>query len=69
MTRSLGIVLPWCETFAIGIDTGTPVHDKDYQVPFQFNRQDQQKLTLKLGLEELAPADKETLSKASRAKQ
>jgi arylsulfatase len=68
MPRSLGIVLPWCETFAVGIDTGTSVDDKDYQVPFQFTGK-LNKLTLKLGPEELAPADKETLSKASRAKQ
>jgi arylsulfatase len=44
------------------------VDDQDYQVPFQFTGKIN-KLTLKLGPEELAPADKETLSKASRAKQ
>jgi arylsulfatase len=68
MPRSLGIVLPWCETFAVGIDTGTPVDDKDYQVPFQFTG-NLSKLTVKVGPEELAPADKETISEASREKQ
>ena len=66
--HSLGIVLPWCETFAVGIDTGTPVDDKDYQVPFQFTGK-LNKLTVKLGPEELAPADREKISSASREKQ
>ena len=30
------LTLPWDETFDIGSDTGTPVDDKDYQVPFRF---------------------------------
>jgi arylsulfatase len=68
MPRSLGIVLPWYETFAVGFDTGTPVDDKDYRVPFQFTGK-LNKLTVKLGPEGLAPADNETLSKASRSKQ
>ncbi len=29
-------ILPWNETFDIGADTGTPVDDRDYQVPFAF---------------------------------
>jgi len=64
--HSLGIVLPWCETFAVGIDTGTPVDD-NYQVPFQFTGK-LNKLTVKLGPEELAPADREKISSASREK-
>jgi len=28
------------ETFDIGVDTRTPVNDKDYQVPFEFKRSD-----------------------------
>jgi hypothetical protein len=30
MSKSLGIVLPWTDNFNVGIDTGTPVDDKDY---------------------------------------
>ena len=30
------LTLPWDETFDIGQDTGTPVDDADYQVPFKF---------------------------------
>ena len=33
---------PWDETFDIGADTGTPVDDADYQVPFNVHRQDRQ---------------------------
>lgn len=62
------VVLPWCETFAVGIDTGTPVDDQDYQVPFQFTGK-LNNLTVKLGPEELAPADRQTISEASREKQ
>lgn len=36
MPRTIPLVLPWDETFCVGVDTGTPVDDKDYQVPFRF---------------------------------
>lgn len=36
MERTVPLILPWDETFDIGSDTGTPVDDKDYQVPFAF---------------------------------
>jgi len=36
MPRSLPITLMWDETFNVGLDTGTPVDDQDYQVPFRF---------------------------------
>ena len=36
------------ETFDVGIDTRTPVDDKDYQVPFRFTGKIA-KLTFKLG--------------------
>jgi arylsulfatase len=29
-------IMPWDETFDVGVDTRTPVEDKDYQVPFRF---------------------------------
>ena len=52
MPRSLPIALPWDETFNVGLDTGTPVDDQDYQVPFRFTGKIG-KLTVKLGPEEL----------------
>jgi len=36
MDRTVPLTLPWDETFDIGSDTGTPVDDHDYQVPFSF---------------------------------
>ena len=34
MDKTIPLTLPWDETFDIGADTGTPVDDRDYQVPF-----------------------------------
>ncbi len=36
LETTVPITLPWDETFDIGTDTGTPVDDHDYQVPFRF---------------------------------
>jgi arylsulfatase len=36
MERTIPLMLPIDETFDIGSDTGTPVDDQDYQVPFAF---------------------------------
>jgi arylsulfatase len=36
MPKSLPVSLMWDETFNVGADTGTPVDDADYQVPFRF---------------------------------
>ena len=36
LERTVPLTLPWDETFDIGSDTGTPVDDQDYQVPFAF---------------------------------
>jgi len=55
MARSLPISLAWDEAFNVGLDTGTPVDDKDYQVPFRFTGKID-KLTVKLGPLQLEPA-------------
>jgi arylsulfatase len=52
MPRSLPITLPWDETFNVGIDTGTPVDDQDYRVPFRFTGRID-KLTVQLGPNEM----------------
>ena len=44
------------ETFNIGADTGTPVDDQDYQVPFTFTGK-LDKLTIKIDRPQLTPAD------------
>ncbi|MBS0642893.1 MAG: arylsulfatase [Acetobacteraceae bacterium] len=37
LPHTVPLTLPWDETFDIGADTGTPIDDKDYRVPFAFN--------------------------------
>jgi arylsulfatase len=46
--KTVPFLLPGDETFDVGVDTRTPVNDKDYQVPFGFNGKID-KLTFKLG--------------------
>jgi hypothetical protein len=48
--------MPWDETFDIGSDTGTPVDDKDYQVPFKFTGTID-KLTISIEPPKLTAAD------------
>jgi hypothetical protein len=60
MPRSLPVRIGWVETFNVGVDTGTPVDDQDYQVPFGFTGKIN-KLTVKLGPEELTPAEHEMI--------
>jgi len=48
MPHTIPFLLPVGETFDVGIDTRTPVNDKDYEVPFRFNGKLNQ-LTFKLG--------------------
>jgi arylsulfatase len=67
MERTLPLILQWDESFDIGSDTGTPVEDKDYQVPFKFTGK-LNKLTLKLDRPQLTEADIESLKKKMREK-
>jgi hypothetical protein len=57
--------LKWDETFDVGSDTGTPVDDMDYQVPFTFNGK-LNKLTLKLDRPQLTPEDIKKLQAAQK---
>ncbi len=68
MPKSLPIGIGWVETFNVGVDTGTPVDDQDYQVPFRFTGKIDQ-LTLKLGPEELTPDEREMIFGTYRARQ
>ena len=36
MEQTIPTIMQWDENFDIGADTGTPVDDADYQVPFRF---------------------------------
>jgi arylsulfatase A-like enzyme len=68
MPRSLPIGIGWVETFNVGVDTGTAVDDQDYQVPFRFTGKID-KLTVKLGPEELTPAEREMIYGTYRVRQ
>jgi arylsulfatase A-like enzyme len=56
MEHTIPLILQWDETFDVGADTGTPVDDKDYQVPFEFTGK-LAKLTLNIDRPKLTPAD------------
>ena len=65
MERTLPLILQWDESFDIGSDTGTPVDDKDYQIPFKFTGKFN-KLTIKLDRPKLTPADERRLLESQR---
>jgi hypothetical protein len=65
MTRTIPLILQWDETFDVGADTGTPVDDKDYQVPFRFTGK-LNKLTLQLKPVALSAADRKMLQDKAR---
>lgn len=68
LDRTIPLTLPWDETFDIGSDTGTPVDDWDYQMPFTFTGKIN-KLTISLAPPVLTPEDVRKLSDAYRAAQ
>jgi hypothetical protein len=59
MEHSIPLIMQWDENFDIGADTGTPVDDADYQVPFRFTGK-LEKLTLKIDRPTLAGGPRET---------
>ena len=65
MDHTIPFILQWDENFDIGADTGTPVDDQDYQLPFEFNGKIDT-LTLTINRPQLTPADIEKLKAAQR---
>jgi arylsulfatase A-like enzyme len=65
MDRTLPLILQWDETFDIGADTGTPVDDNDYQVPFKFTGK-LNKLTITIDRPQLTPENERRLLEESR---
>jgi arylsulfatase len=65
---SVPLILPVDETFDIGSKTGTPVDDRDYQVPFAFTGK-LNKLTISVEPPKLTPDDEKKLRDAYRAAQ
>jgi hypothetical protein len=68
MERTIPLLLPIDETFDIGSDTGTPVDDRDYQVPFKFTGKIA-KLAIKVEPPVLTEEDKRKLAEAQRGAQ
>jgi arylsulfatase len=66
MERTIPLILQWDENFDVGSDTGTPVDDADYQVPFPFTGT-LAKLTLTIDRPKLTPEDEKRLSEAQRS--
>jgi len=64
LDHTVPLMTPWDETFDVGSDTGTPVDDQDYQVPFKFTGAID-KLTVSLDEPTLTPADMQKLKRAS----
>ena len=64
LERTVPLILQWDETFDIGADTGTPVDDRDYQVPFKFTGKIN-KLTVALDRPKLTPEDERSCRKRS----
>lgn len=48
LPRTQPFIWAWDETFDVGLDTGSPVDDADYQVPFAFTGK-LHKITVDLG--------------------
>jgi len=65
MPRGLPIGIGWADTFAVGTDIGTPVDDAGFCAPFPFTGK-LNKLTIKLGPEQLTPEEKILLGKTDR---
>ena len=65
MERTLPLILQWDENLDVGSDTGTPVDDRDYQVPFAFTGKID-KITLSIDRPQLSPDDIKKLQAATR---
>ncbi|MGC1860629.1 MAG: arylsulfatase [Methylocystis sp.] len=65
MERTIPLILQWDENFDVGADTGTPVDDHDYQVPFRFTGK-LDRLTLTIDRPKLSPEDVKKLMDAQR---
>jgi arylsulfatase A-like enzyme len=68
LDHTVPLTLPWDETFDIASDTGTPVDDQDYQVPFKFTGKIN-KLTIAVERPKLTAEDERKLMSAERSAQ
>jgi len=65
MVHTIPFILAWDENLDIGSDTGSPVNDTDYQVPFKFTGKIE-KITLTIDRPKLSPEDIKKLEQAKR---
>jgi arylsulfatase len=65
MEHTIPLIMQWDENLDVGSDTGTPVDDADYQIPFPFTGT-LERVTLKLDRPVLTAADKQELEAAMR---
>jgi arylsulfatase len=65
MEHTIPLIMQWDENFDIGADTGTPVDDRDYQVPFALTGE-LTKLSLTIDRPQLTPEDEKRLMEAQR---
>ncbi len=65
MEHTIPLILAWDENLDVGSDTGTPVDDRDYQVPFKFTGKID-KITLAIDRPQLSPEDIKKLEAATR---
>jgi arylsulfatase len=65
MERTIPLLLQWDENFDVGADTGTPVDDQDYQVPFRFTGK-LDKLTLRIEPPRLTAGDLKLLQEEAQ---
>jgi arylsulfatase A-like enzyme len=63
MEHTIPLIMQWDENFDVGADTGTPVDDRDYQVPFRFTGK-LTKLTLTIDRPKLSAEDVRKLREA-----
>jgi hypothetical protein len=63
MAKTVPMLMQWCESFDVGADTGSPVADEDYQVPFRFTGK-LSKLTLTINRPKLSPENIKKLQDA-----
>jgi hypothetical protein len=65
MERTLPLILQWDENLDVGSDTGSPVDDADYQVPFAFTGKIE-RITLTIDRPRLSQEDIKKLETAQR---
>ena len=62
--HTVPLIFQWDETFDVGVDSGTPIDDRDYEVPFRFTGK-LAKVTVELKPEPLSAEDRKLFEGSS----